>query len=248
MDDEKFERAVQGLESGRAAGVNLAGSVGSRPVFDEERYARSMAEAAAELGRATGAYGGGQRAELRLNRRLAPGDPVGSLATDLCETAICEAMPPEEIVRTAAACREAAEIAYGLIPWGPTVPPPGAYDLMTNDEVRSFELEGAAGGIDPNGGTETPEVAFILDESFGDPPSRMVTPDRGFIDPGVEGAYASSMERAGVPMPPGAHAVMGSGASLSWLAGQQGSVRGPEDVIEIDEAGRVHEPSEGGDR
>lgn len=50
--------------------------------------------------------------------RLAPRDPVADLASSLCLVAVCEGMPPEEIERTAAACRKAAEVCCGRYPHG----------------------------------------------------------------------------------------------------------------------------------
>lgn len=105
MEDEKFERAVEALENG------------ALPTLDELR-ANSVPVTDVEDAMGSGGppnqrdRGRGVSALANLAARCGV-DPVGSLAADLCETAICEAMPPEEIVATARACREAAEICYG---------------------------------------------------------------------------------------------------------------------------------------
>lgn len=156
-----------------------------------------------------------------LSRRLAPGDPVGSLAADLCETAICEAMPPEEIERTAASCRRAAEICYGKSPLYEQIvsrEPADAHDAERLRLLRERHAREQSGGIDPNGLTGkspfVPPYATPADEAYGlfsphhpvngglgfDHEGKPIVaaaaddavpaPDRGFIDPGVEGLPA----------------------------------------------------------
>lgn len=116
MDDEKLEEQGEGQPRRNLDEV-------FRRIHEQETAQRARDE----------------RISTALSRRLAPGDPVGSLAADLCETAICEAMPPDEILATARACREAAEICYGQPPrvYVGQPAPPGEWSRP--DDPRSFD-------------------------------------------------------------------------------------------------------------
>lgn len=105
MDDEKYERAIEALEEQGRGETDPVGGVGP-----PDHWPFSQCGSGGSEGRTPSIS-----ALASLASRAGFVDPVGSLAADLCETAICEAMPPEKIVATARACREAAEICYG--PW-----------------------------------------------------------------------------------------------------------------------------------
>jgi hypothetical protein len=113
MDEEKFERAIEALENGRPREGQELG------------------------GRAKGTGVRGISALAGLAARAAV-DPVGSLAADLCETAIYGAMPPEEIVATARACREAALLCYGLD--SPPVTDPPINEMTRKEVARRYPL------------------------------------------------------------------------------------------------------------
>lgn len=168
MDDEKFERAVGALDE-------IENQAQYVPDGQEEaRFHRAVQG---------GTYGGVNSATMSLNRRLAPGDLVGALAGDLLETAICEAMPPEEIVRTARACREAAEIAYGVNRDG--LPGPDYWYWLRGQRADLGH------GIDPNG--------FIDPGVEGDPLAAEESP---VSDPNFARDWLA--EDAAIPPPPAA--------------------------------------------
>jgi hypothetical protein len=109
MNDENFEGPASALDEEGRGDFRRKGSgrVYGQPLDENGRVAfQSSAQQRSSLG----AIVSGQ---LQDRAFAGVSNPVGALAADLCETAIYEAMPPEEIVRTARACREAAEICYG---------------------------------------------------------------------------------------------------------------------------------------
>lgn len=104
MDDGKFESAVKALDE-------QAEGEGDPRYEASDRRLRDLCEAHNSHQQRQVLGSGGQAALASLAQPC--GDPVSSLASDLCETVVTEGMPPEDIVATARACRGAAEICYG---------------------------------------------------------------------------------------------------------------------------------------
>jgi len=119
MDNEKFQRAVDNLDGVSPLGADCY-------PFEEPEDAKGLdyeklRAVAEDLRRENERFAArdaseGLAATLGLHRRLTLSDPVSSLAGDLLEMVVCEAMPPEEIERSALACRKAAEIVYARPP------------------------------------------------------------------------------------------------------------------------------------